>query len=342
MLLSSPGYALRLLTAALRGQLPREAEWLTVLDMANRGWLGPALYIALDQAAQLDEIPPPVRDYLGLLHAQNRQRNQRLQAQLVEAIGALNGRGIQPALLKGAIHLFSAPDARLGSRMISDLDISIAPSETPKARAALETLGYCQLAGKEMARSGDAAVIELHDKPSTRSRPYLAQDLRLSSALIEKDGIVVRLPSPTSRALHLIVHDMIKEGDYWRLKLDLRHLHDLAELANLDEGVDWHRISAVLADRTGRRALQVQAAALQGLFDVPIPSDLGAKGMTRLKHLARLIAATPGAAGALARMAGNLAWGLDRCTRTYTWRGTWDFSRRAYRVLVAPSKGSRL
>lgn len=343
MLVTGPGRSLRLVTAAFRGHLPAEADWPAVLDTANRGWLGPALYLALGQAARLDDMPEPVRDYLAFLHDRNRERNQRLRAQLVEAVGVLNEQGIRPVLLKGAIHLFSAPEERLGARMMSDLDISIAPSETAAAKAALEALGYQDLAStRGMVRAEDVGAIELHDRPSSRSTPYLAHDLRRSSPTVEKDGVVAHLPSPTARALHLIVHDMIKEGDYWRLRIDLRHLHDLAELASSAEGVDWQQVHAVLSDRDGRGALAVQALALRDLFGIAVPPELCGGGMARFRHLGRLVAGTRGMTGALARTIGRLTWGADRFVRSYTWHGGWDFSQRVYRVLAAPSKGSRL
>ena len=336
------GHALRLLTAAFQGRLPGDAEWLAVIDMANRGWLGPALYVALKRMSRLDEVPQSVRDYLGLLHERNHHRNHCLRRQLIEAVGALNTAGIRPTLLKGAIHLFSAPDACLGSRMISDLDISITPSEGPAARAALKARGYEELAAKELARAGDAGVVELHDRPSLRSAAYLRGDLRTTSRVVEEEGVVAFVPCSTSRALHLIVHDMIKEGDYRRLRLDLRHLHDLAELAGSSEGVDWRQIGIVLSDRDARGALKLQAMALRDLFGIPVPPDLCGDSMTRLKHRARTIATSRSAAGACVRLVGNLAWGLDRFATIYTWRGARDLSKRTYRVLVSPTKGSRL
>lgn len=343
MLVRTPGHAIRLLAAALEGRLPDDDEWPKLLETANRGWLVPALYVALRRAGCLEQVPHPVRDYLAFLHERNRERNLRLQAQLIEAVEALNRCGIRPVLLKGAVHLFTAPDANVGARMMSDLDISIDTAEMAEARAALQALGYRDaVSTRGMGRAQDAGLIELRDKPSTRSAPYLSRDLRASSPLVQRHGGSVHVPSPTARALHLIVHDMIKEGDFWRLRIDLRHLHDLAELANFGEGIDWLVLRSALHDRTGRRALEVQAAALHDLFGVQIPPELNGNALIRVRHWGRLIAGSQGMPGASVRMAGRLAWGLDRLAKAYTWRGGWDFSRRVYRVLVAPDKGARL
>ena len=341
--MNKPGHALRLVTAAIRGRLPEVADWRVVLEIANLGWLGPALYVALRRADRLEEIPTPVHDYLSLLHDRNRDRNERLRAQLLEATRALNSASIEPILLKGAIHLFTAGADDLGSRMISDLDISLAPEEMATAKAALAGLGYFRFGtDRELGRANDVCVIELHDRPSARSARYLSSDLRACSPPAEVDGATARIPSATARALHLIVHDMIKERDYWSLRIDLRHLHDLAALARSSEGIDWQRLCALLPDRTARGALVVQARALEDLFDVPIPPDLRAGWQAELRHRARLLCASRGPHASVARLMGNVSRGIHEMTDGYAWRGGWAFSQKVYRRLAARGTGSRV
>jgi hypothetical protein len=332
-----------MLAAGLHGRPPHQAQWPQVVALASRAWLGPALYAALRRASRLDEIPGPIRDYLALLHNCNRERNQRLRIQLLEAVRALNDRRIQPILLKGAIHLFCADDESLGARIMSDLDIGVEPWEMAESRTTLQTLGYCDAPGiRGMGRPEDVGLIELRDRPSSRSMCYLSGRLRNSSSLVERDGAVARLPSATSRVLHLIVHDMIKEGDYWRCRLDLRHLHDLAQIAEAD--VDWDRICAAMAGGPARRALELQTYALHDLFNVPVPAGLRGRWTTKLRHVCRILAATVGPIGAPARLAGNLIWGIHRLAtaHSYRWSGGRDFARRVSRTLLEPGKGSRL
>jgi len=314
-----------------------------VLEVANRGWLCPALYLALRRSGQLDDVPVAVREYLCFLHDRNHERNRRLREQLVEAVRALNGAAIEPVLLKGAIHLFTGAPDELGARMISDLDIGIAPDETIRAKSALEELGYrCPGNDRQWARPDDAGVIEFHDRPSARSAPYLADDLRARSPSRQRDGAVARIPTPTARALHLIVHDMIKEGDYWTFRIDLRHLHDLAELARSIEGIDWQHLSAVLSDRRARGALVVQARALEDLFGIEIPTDLRPGRQAQLRHSARLVCASRGPTASLLRLTGNLSRGVRQLTDGYKWSGSRKLTRQVYKRLASGSSGSRL
>lgn len=342
--MKKPGHSLSLVTSALQGRVPTEADWPTVLKIANRAWLGPALYVALRRTAQLNEIPTPIRDYLSFLHERNCERNGRLRAQMFEAVRALNAQNIEPILLKGAVNLFTVNSEELGSRMISDLDLSIAPFEMTGAKSALMALGY-QNAGnpREMARPDDVGVIELHDRPSVQSAPYFSNDLRNSSPRVTRDGAVARIPCAASRALHLIVHDMIKEGDYWSLSTELRHLQDLAELARSNQGIDWQRLSVVLSTRASRGALVAQAAALEDLFGVQIPPDLRPGRIAKLKHVVRLVrASNRGISGPVARLIGEMSRGLHRMKEGYTWRGGWNFTRQVYRRLTSSGESSRL
>lgn len=338
-----PGHSLRLVAAALNGHPPAEPEWPRLLETANRGWLGPALYVALRRSGRHGDIPPSVLSYLELLHDRNRERNRRLRAQVLEAARAMNARGVQPVLLKGAIHLVSVPDEAFGARMISDLDIAISPAEMTDARAALKGLGYADSRTiHEMGRPQDVGEIELHDRPGPRSARYLSGDLKGSSAVVEQEGALLFVPSATSQALHLVVHDMIKDGDYWDFGIDLRHLHDLAELARSPAGIDWRRLRAALSDRTARRALQVQATALRDLFGTQVPDDLCGGGLIRVKHEARLLAGTQGIIGSPARVVGDLSLAIGRIANGESWRGMRDFARRLSRLLGEPKKGSRL
>ncbi len=338
-----PGHALRLATAALQGRLPEEAAWPAVMEIASHGWLAPALYVALRRADRLNEIPLPVRDYLSFIHERNSERNRRLRVQLLEATSALNAVAIEPILLKGAIHLFTASADELGARMISDLDISIAPVEMERVRSTLIELGYgCLNSERELGRPHDVGVIELHDRPSARSARFLTTNLHACSHSATRDGAVARIPSATARALHLIVHDMIKERDYWSFRIDLRHLHDLAELARSSEGIDWQQLRALLPAGIGRKSLIVQARALEDLFGVPIPADLRPSWRGELRHATRLLCAGRGPAASVARLMGNLSRGVNELAEGHVWRGGWNFSQKVYRRLAARGTGSRI
>ncbi|MBA1143049.1 nucleotidyltransferase family protein [Mesorhizobium neociceri] len=325
----SRGNALEALIAGLRGSPTDRTDWRAVIALANHTLLTPDLFSSLAQSGHTHYLPEDVREYLQFVHDCNRERNLRLRTQLREAVAALNRRDVVPFLLKGAIPLFLSPAGRVPSRMTSDLDLAVDSPEEAIARACLEELGYVDVAGaRGMARQQDAGMLELRTSRANGLEP---------PKLVQRDGLRVKIPPAQSRALHWMVHDLLKEGDYWRGRIDLRHLHDLARLAESD-GVDWTALQASMSDRSARNALDTQLLALHHFFGTRIPAKCAQRPMVRFQHWRRIFTATHPIIGAPLRLAGNLMWGTWRFSRDYglARRGPSDLLRRIARTLFNP------
>jgi hypothetical protein len=327
--------ALKALITGLRGRAVSTVDWQSVIALANRTLLTPALFSALAQSGEIDRLPVNVREYLGFIHDRNCQRNLRLRAQLSEAVAALNHRGIVPILLKGAVPLFLSPVGGMPARMTSDLDLGVEAADEISAQKCLGALDYMPLPGaRGMARPQDVGVLEV--------RRFQGSEIG-KSALIERDCLRARIPSPQSRALHWILHDMLKEGDYWRGRIDLRHLHDLAQLTESDD-LDWTSLRATLSDQRSRNALDAQLLALRDLFGVKIPSEHTVRPIVRLQHWRRIFTARHPVIGAPVRLAGNLAWGAWRFSQSndLAQRGPIDLGRRIGRTLLESDGHSKI
>ncbi|MGO4125087.1 nucleotidyltransferase family protein [Inquilinus sp. YAF38] len=309
------GTPLDALISALRGAPPADAEWFSVIEVANRCWMTPALFVALDSCGGLSCLPADARDYLGFIHDRNRQRNILLRGQLLEAVAALNRSGIQPILLKGAGIIFSTAERELGARMMSDLDLLVDEAEKPVAIIVLAELGYRAEGQHGFFRPQDAGMLELHGT-GTVSGSYGSSIMDAANfSSVTCDAARARLPSPTLRALNLIVHDQIKDGDYWRGTTDLRHLHDLVGLAKSPQGVDWLHLSRILSGRLRQNAFETQLLTLRELFRVPIPEALCRRAMPRIQHWRRMVQIRHPRLAKPLRVAGALAW-LGRRVRT--------------------------
>jgi len=338
------------LAACLRAEPPASPNWGEIFEAANRTLLTPALFDALSRASQLDLLPEEARDYLEFIHSKNLERNIRLRAQLIEAVGQLNSVGIEPTLLKGAVRLFCDSDDRLGSRITKDLDLNVEEYEAEAAIRCLTSIGYQDLADtRGMWRPQDVGSLELHHRPSIRSAAYLRREHEQPPALVERAGARVRIPAPTSRALHWIVHDLIKEGDYWRGRIDLRHLYDLAELARSEERVDWHYLRDIMPDQLGRNVLETQLLALHRLFGSDIPADLRSRTIVRFHHWRRMFTARHPLVGAPLQIAGTVAWSTRgtrstgrRAIKVLREHGVVDFTRRVHRTLTGTRVSTKL
>lgn len=338
------GVALEALTSWLRGEPALVTDWTAVIALANRTWLTPQLSRAIEGAGRPDHLPADAHDYLAFIYASNLERNRRLRAQLLEVVGACNSVGLLPTLLKGSVALFAPPDGDLGSRMTSDLDVGVEQHEVSAARACLIELGYEDTAeARGMGRPRDAGLVELRARSSSSTVTHELRALERETSVAEEAGVRVNIPSATCRALHWIAHDLIKEGDYWRGRIDLRHLYDVACLEE-KEGVDWERLRTIVPEPSWENALATQLLSLNHYFGVALPPELTYGRIARFQHWRRMAIAGHPIAGRPLRWGGNVAWGLRRLRMgaAVTNSGPSELARRINRALMGTNTGPKL
>lgn len=163
--------ALTSLCNCLRGMPPVNVEWTPVIGLANQTLTTPALIDFVDKFALM--LPEDVCTYIRQIHRRNVLRNNRLIAQLEEAVVAMNSLGITPIMLKGASTLATAPEERRGVRLMSDLDIMIMPrGQNGSRRSMCNWLRY-RLPGRfrkpEMARRAESVAGCRHHRPAAGS-----------------------------------------------------------------------------------------------------------------------------------------------------------------------------
>lgn len=223
-------------SAALRGASAPHYDWTAVLDLANQSLVTPGLAAALAPVAE--RVPETARVFLAEVRRRNHERNHRLTSQLHDAVAALNAAGIEPVLLKGAA-LLATCEAPL-DRLLSDLDLLVAPAQADAAVAALERAGFGVMnrypgaaphVVAELGRPQDVGLVDLHRRPP--GPPGLAETPELAErrAAVAVGGGRAWIPDAASQILHLVLHDQFHDGDYWRGGFDLRHLADLKRLA---------------------------------------------------------------------------------------------------------------
>src|SRR3954453_9607787 len=160
------------LCECLRGSVPKDADWASLLGLANQTLTTPALMDLVTQCK--DQIPEDVRLYVGEMFERNAVRNDRLAAQLDETVAAINNQGITPILFKGAATLVTRSRAESASKLMSDLDIMVLPDQIDATIKALCSIGYSVHyqsqpdAGGwhvDLKRSKDVGMVDLHRQP---------------------------------------------------------------------------------------------------------------------------------------------------------------------------------
>lgn len=287
------------LCQCFRGAMPKHIDWMSLIGLANQTLTAPALQDVVERYP--DAIPHDVSRYINEIVARNLVRNDRLAAQLMEALVALNTNGITPVLLKGSAILATSPRKQVGRRLISDLDLLVSPDETRSAFECLLRLGYRvhyaapDGAAKwyaDLERPGDVGMIDLQQSPPGHRFFYSAAgDIRQHCQRLSLERGSAYIPSATYHALALIIHDQFQDADYWVGKIDLRHLLDLRELANSPDGIDWKHLASLTPGKLAKNAIETQLVTLNALLGVDVPHGMRTRLMPRLQHWRRTLRA---------------------------------------------------
>jgi Uncharacterised nucleotidyltransferase len=286
------------LCACFRGEVPKRADWLSIIGLANQTLTTSAL---MDVAVRFEgEVPEDARRYIQLIFERNVIRNDRLTAQLVETVEALNDRGIVPTLFKGAAMLATAPPSRRGERLMSDIDLMVQPDQVEAAMEALSTIGYCEYNRNvpdrswwiELMRSDDVGMIDLHRAlPGPALFSHALGNVAQHCRVVQIGRGKAYVPNATCQALILIAHDQFQDNDYWTGNIDLRHLLELRDLVASSEGIDWDRLISLMPDRLARNAFETQLVALFDLLRVDVPANVRSGFIPRLQQRRRLLQA---------------------------------------------------
>ncbi len=310
--------ALAILTALLRGEGDpgriADEDWSSVIGAAGEAWLVPLLA----RATEGRDLPPDVRAYLDFIRERNRTRNGRLRAELSELLHLLAGEGVEAMPVKGAVHLLLAEESRLPDRMMGDLDLVVPAGRRADVCRILLAAGrrLWRAPGEESEvffRPEDVAPVEIHS-PTPGHPAYAALDrLERPPQRIAWGGLSVPIPDASTRLLHLVLHDRLRDGALWRGGCDLRHLVDARLLIRSGE-VDHAAIRAALRTRIERAAAASFLELAEAMSGGPVPPIVDRAALDRARRL-RLARDAAGPAGAAFRAAGKAAWFLVRLTR---------------------------
>ena len=268
--------------------------WPEILDLANRELLAPTLWSRLRGKGFASELPAEAGAYLRRCHAVNTVRNDRIKEQLAGAIRALNGRGIEPVLLKGAVDLFISRYGDSGARVLRDVDIFIRHEDIDKSRAALVGAGYRELPpepGKfvtyfvEFTRPGAIVPYDVQWFISGQ-RNVLSPEDAFRQSMVHRDGdLIFRTLSANHQIVHNLLHSELQDrgadlGFVW-----LRQLLDLAALGRqLGDMIAWDEVQDRLAQAGSPSLLAKRLYMAHQLVGMPMPNSVEPTVGSRMHH----------------------------------------------------------
>ena len=254
------GYLRAGLLDGARPRLIPNISWELLVEASSYHFVVPTLAWCLQRDP---EVPLEVNDYFRAILAANVKRNTRLLSGLERVVQALNGIDIEPVLLKGAALLVDGSYPDHASRFLGDLDVLVPANRSAQAATALRAIGFHEKPdfaplGPDhhhlpMLCDNQAGVgVELHT--ALLYPPWsmlLPSDWFYRGTNSHQLGkLHVRLPNATRSVGHIVAHAQILHGHYWRAKVELRQLLDLAIIRKKhDNAIDWmeldHRFSQI-------------------------------------------------------------------------------------------------
>jgi hypothetical protein len=245
-----------------------ERLWPDVFRFTDAHLVTPAFFAALTEKGLIPDVPNEPQQYMASIYELNACRNRCLSTQLDEAIGALNGCGIVPVLLKGASYLKERIYKDPATRIFSDLDLLIGEAEIPLAVETLDGIGYrATQSGMEytrhrhappMFRPGEYGCIELHRRCVGKDLEHVLQADAVWKASVEKkrEGLHYRVLSPTHMVMLSFLHSQLIDRFGETFTIGLRSLLDLLALDSACGVIQWDEIYARLMERNLQNRLR--------------------------------------------------------------------------------------
>lgn len=263
-------------------------DWPTVLDLANTQKVAPALWAALRSRALVEYLPAGPRERLFKIYLLNTLKNKSFREQAIRVVRQLNAIGVEPVLLKGGASLFLQTFEDPGSRVMVDLDLLVPHRAAEECWNALRTLGYVPIANafdysdhhhlRPLYRPGHYGPIEIHRDALPPSAARLLPTALIwdqSESVMNECGIALRVPSPTHRVLHNLLHSELINQTHVRGRIALRSLHELAMMQALyRERLDWETMQRLMEQGGQGRVLRASLYLAHRYFGSPLPDHL--------------------------------------------------------------------
>lgn len=256
-------------------------DWLAVIGHAHAHGLEPALGASLVATPVGNAVPVDIADYLRLLYRTNGDRNRTLRRRVIELVTALNERGVQPLLLKGALTLVADPDCDPAARPVADIDFAVRPERRQAAEETLAALGYHSVDGRQTGhlvgtfrQDGAPAAVRLHHELLDQSYVLSAASVfRRARGFRTDNGAVFLVPDVTDRILHALLEAQIHGvGRYYRWQIVLGEVYEFATIVGAHgPRADWNAIDSLLQHHRLVPVLDSYLVAARDLFGLGWP-----------------------------------------------------------------------
>lgn len=218
--------------------------WERIVQLSSGQFVLPALYVRLEKASLLNELPADLVEYMEYLTNCNRERNLQILSQINDITSLLNSNGIAPIFLKGTSHLLLPLYEDIAERMVGDIDFLVEETDFVKVAQLLIDTGYQPLEKfnpevikmtkhyPRLINYNYSAAVEVHRQ--VINPPH---DIKFKSTEIIRDKqkinrqLEVYVPSNGHLIIHNVLHTQVGHEAYLWGDIHLRQMYDLLLLS---------------------------------------------------------------------------------------------------------------
>ncbi len=313
-----------------------ELDWAYLFAAGAEHGVVPLLYHQLSTHC-VDAVPSLWMERLGQAFHQNAGRNLLLTAELFRILEACQANGIAAIPYKGP-GLAELAYGNVALRQFSDLDIIVRQRDIADVYALMSNLGYePQLAlppGSQIGQRIPGQYVFTRDAGRTLVEIHTERTLRYFPIPLDMDALVGRLepvPFGGRNLMSLSVEDALPllcvhaSKHFWE---QISWIADIAELLQIDRGVDWELTVTRARSLGAERMLLLGLHLANDVLNAPLPervllrvhADRGVRllGEFVRRELSDGAGETPGVAGRALfrlRMRGNYWNGIGYVLR---------------------------
>ena len=235
-----------------KAKLLTETQWVDLLTLANRLWLGGALALSVKNSVLWSSLEHELQEYLDSLAVFSMERNNQLRELVRSITELLNSVNIDHLWLKGATALFNGVDQPVGRRWMMDLDVLVHEGDIDKVLEMLEEHGYVSKSNSNRWRVNHHApgmvspcgnyTVEVHFLPQSRitKTAYTTEELFQRKQPLDIGTLVSWQPSITDQVIHTFIHDQESHQHFDNHLIHLRHMIHFVWLVQImGDNVDW-------------------------------------------------------------------------------------------------------
>jgi hypothetical protein len=212
----------------------KSVDWEAVVKVSTAHFVLPALYCNFHKAEFLKYLPQDLIEFMKSITDLNRERNEKLLAQVKELNIYLLGHQIKAIFLKGVSNLIANLYDDIGERMLGDIDFIVSKKDYEKTIYLLKEFGYSPIEYNlpkfhrhypSMIKKNNIGAIEVHKELlRERYRPKFNYSHIEHSLIKIKNFYLIAYPEQLH--YNLLVHQINDFGFIYNL-ISLRKAYDV-------------------------------------------------------------------------------------------------------------------